>query len=146
MARFVLALPPCMICDHPAEWETWTRWDCTAYLCGDCLEAHAIGDAEPVLDAARVPPLPTADEARAYLASQTWKFARTMPKWPHEYVLARRSTNLWGHLRTVAFIRAHGEPRKFGGRTHCYWQPGDGREYWTMRPTDTILNRRELTP
>ena len=81
---------------------------------------------------------PAAAQVRKYLAAQTWVYARTMPKWPHEYILLKRSTDPWMHLRAVAVIRANGERRRF----HAYWQPDDGFEYWTMRSCDTILNRR----
>ena len=65
-----------------------------------------------------------------------------MPRWPHEYVLLRRSTDPDTHLAAVAYIRANGEPRRWGRKIHHYWQPGDDHEYWTMRESDTILNRR----
>ena len=87
---------------------------------------------------------PAAAQVRKYLAAQTWVYARTMPKWPHEYVLLKRATDPWLHLRVVAYVRQRGEHRYFAPsrRVHSYWQAGDGWEYWTMRAADTILNRR----
>ena len=29
----------------------------------------------------------TLDEARVYIASVRWQFAKTMPQWPHEYTV-----------------------------------------------------------
>jgi hypothetical protein len=139
----VLVRPPCSICGDPAEWNALTTWDCWADLCGPHKEAFAL-DAGPIWVAPEMAPLIGPDQARAYLAAQTWVFARTMPKWPHEYVLLTRSTDPWAHLLTVALIRQVGVKRRFAGRLHSYWQDG-GHEYWTMRPTDTILNRKELT-
>ena len=140
----VLALPPCMVCsDHAARWQAVAR-GLTALVCDDCLALTGGTSLAPLVDAGGQPPI-TADQARAYLAAQTWTYARTMPKWPHEYVLLRKSTDLWMHLGTVALIRAEGEKRRWrAGRIHSYWQPGDGTEVWTMRDFDTILNRRRL--
>jgi hypothetical protein len=93
--------------------------------------------------AAAQPPLPTREEAGAYVEAQTWTFARTMPKWPHEYVLIWKSTSPWTQLRVLAFIRATGERRKWGRHFHHYWTWAD-YEYWAMPPRETILNRRRL--
>jgi hypothetical protein len=140
-----LALPPCMVCSDQAATRAAQARGLSALVCDDCLPL--LGPPEVVIsltDGGGLP-LPGAEEVRAYLAAQTWVYAKTMPKWPHEYVLLRRSTDLWGHLRAVAFIRAAGEKRPWRpGRIHSYWQPGDGTEVWTMREFDTILNRRRL--
>ena len=148
----LLALPPCMVCSDQAATRAALFRGLTALVCDDCLPL--LGSWPPVgagpgrvisLTDGGGLPLPDAAEVRDYLAAQTWVFAKTMPKWPHEYVLLRRSTDLWGHLRAVAFIRAAGEKRTWrSGRIHSYWQPGDGTEVWTMREFDTILNRRKL--
>ena len=90
---------------------------------------------------------PTVAQVRRYLAAQTWVYARTMPKHPHEYVLLKRSTDPWMHLRAVAFIRERGEKRLFAPsrKVRAYWPAGDGYEYWAMdRATDTIINRAEI--
>lgn len=76
-------------------------------------------------------------------AGMRWTFAKTMPKWPHEYVLVWLSPDPWLHLRVVAFIRAVGERRRWGHHFHHYWTWGD-HEYWAMPPRETILNRRRL--
>jgi hypothetical protein len=146
--RIVLARPVCSVCwDQPAAWEVLTPWDAWASLCDACREQIS-GPALPIAEAPAVPPLISADEAVKYLHGQEWKYARTMPKWPHWYVLARRSTDLWAHLRTVALIRAEGERRYFkpASRWHHYWKCCPEHEVWTMRPHDTILNRREVIP
>lgn len=144
--RTVLALPPCMICsDRAAGWEVETPWRAAlAQVCEECLPAIPGTAVAILVEAAAEAPLFTPELAGAYLASQDWVYAKTMPKWPHEYVLMRRSTDMWGHLRTVEFIRRTGEQRPWHRRLHSYWQPGDGREYWTMRAFDTILNRRRI--
>lgn len=143
----VLALPPCMVCSDQAASLAVQARGVLALVCDACLPLMAGGilSVADLVDGGGLPSA-TAGQARSYLASQTWTFAKTMPRWPHEYVLLRKSTDLWMHLRVVAFIRLAGEKRPFGGRgrVHSYWQPGDGTEVWTMRPFDTILNRRGL--
>jgi hypothetical protein len=138
----VLARPSCAICGDPAEWNVLTTWDCWACLCTAHRDLHGL-DSGPLWVAAEMAPLIEPEQAGAYLAAQTWVYARTMPKWPHEYVLLARSSDPWEHLRVVWFIRQTGVKRRFAGRLHSYWQSG-GHEYWTMRATDTILNRKEL--
>jgi hypothetical protein len=138
--------------DEAARWLVFTPWRAWAMLCTACRDQ--IGGL-PVLPLEEVParePLISEQEARDYCAAQRWKFARSMPEWPHEYVLLNpgrqpgHSTDPWMHLRVVAFIRAVGQKRWFAPsrRLHAYWQPGDGTEVWTLRPVDTILNRQHL--
>jgi len=145
--RAVLVRPLCAWCgENDATAEVPTRWGCAASLCASCAKIHATGPGTELVMGATLEPLLTADEAAAYLAGQKWTYAKSMPKTPHEYVLLRKSTDPWAHLRVIAFIRATGEPRpwRWPPRTHHYWQPGDGWEYWTMRESDTILNRRRI--
>lgn len=90
------------------------------------------------------------EQVAEYIEAAPWVYARTMPKHPHEYVLLRRSHDPWTHLRFLAYIREHGElrPRRSRRGTHdwSYWTAPDGREYWTMRSFDTILNRERDAP
>jgi hypothetical protein len=147
--RLVMCLPPCMWCtDKDATVEIFTKLGCLADLCAEDAELLRAPrrTGRPIAVAASAGPLVPAEVVAEYLAAQTWTYAKSMPRWPHEYVLLRRSTDPQAHLNAVAFIRAHGEARRWGRKTHHYWQPGDGREYWTMRESDTILNRRELEP
>jgi hypothetical protein len=144
--KLVLVIPPCGFCwDRDAVFEVLTVWGCWASLCPGCTGRFDSGQAEPALlrAGAAVEPLLTAAEAGAYVDAQTWTFARTMPKWPHEYVLIWKSTAPWTQLRVLAFIRAVGEPRRWGRKTHHYWTHGE-HEYWAMPPRETILNRRRL--
>jgi hypothetical protein len=143
--RLVICRPPCMWCtDKDATQEVFTTLGCLAELCDEHAEMlrapRRVG--RPIVNAASVGPLLPTEVVAAYLEAQTWTYAKSMPRWPHEYVLLRKSTAPTTHLGAVAFIRAHGEARRWGRRMHHYWQPGDGREYWTMRDSDTILNRR----
>jgi hypothetical protein len=86
------------------------------------------------------PHLPEA--LRAFVDSSPWTFAKTMPEWPHEYIVRGRvDENLF--LQLVRHIRAYGHEEKFYRRTHTYYADG-GLLYWTMeQPLEatTIINR-----
>lgn len=87
--------------------------------------------------------LPVVGDARPYIASQEWTFARTMPDRPHWYVLLRRSTDWAEHLRMLLWLRS-GELEMFHGHPYRYRTVDDFR-YWAMGPNDTIINRRRAT-
>lgn len=147
--KLVLVIPPCGFCwDRDASDEVITVWGCEASLCAVCSGRYGIPGTERRLEvAAARPPLPTAAEAGAYVEAQTWTRARPTfrgrPQAPHEYVLIWKSTDPWMQFRVLAFIREHGERRKWGRNWHTYWVHGQ-YEYWAMRPRETILNRRHL--
>ena len=46
-------------------------------------------------------------ELRTFVDEETWTFARTMPEWPHEY-LVRDHVDEELFVRLVEHIRAHG--------------------------------------
>lgn len=92
----------------------------------------------------------TVEDARAYIASQRWVYAKTMPRNPHEYVVLRKSTDPEGHLRFRAFIRRTGRAEQFRrSRWVFVYLDIDGWSYWVTQ-TDpapdgdvwTIINRR----
>jgi hypothetical protein len=144
--KLVLLIPACSFCyERDAVFEVVTVWGCWASLCPACAGRFDSGREEPALlkAGAAVEPLLTAAEAGAYVESQHFVYAKTMPKWPHEYVLLWKSTAPWTQLRVLAFIRAVGERRRWGRNWHTYWTHGE-HEYWAMRSTETILNRRHL--
>ena len=147
--KLVLVIPPCEWCSKDAEVDVMTIYNVRAALCDGCALtlAKPRTGRKPLAAAAGIDLTMTAAEAAAYLDSQTWVYAKSMPKTPHEYVLLRRSTAPWDHLRASAYIRAHGEARpwRWPPAIHHYWQPGDGWEYWTLRQSDTILNRRKVS-
>jgi len=112
-----------------------------AHLCSRCAEPLAQWK-EPLISAPAENACHEADVA-AYVESQRFTFASTMPRIPHYYVLLRRSTNPDMHLRVVEWIRRVGEPRRWHGKVHHYWTFGH-YEYWAMQPQETILNRRDV--
>jgi len=82
------------------------------------------------------------DALREFIDSSQWTFAKTMPEWPHEYIVRERvDENLFVQL--VRHIRASGYEGKFYRKSITYYDDG-GLVYWTMgAPLEetTIINR-----
>lgn len=69
-------------------------------------------------------------DLREFVDRETWTYAKTMPKWPHEYVVRERvDENLFVQL--VEHIRAHGYEGSFYSRKITNYDE-DGLTYWTM--------------
>jgi hypothetical protein len=79
---------------------------------------------------------------RNFVREAKWTFAKTMPEWPHEYIVrARVDQNLFEQL--VHHIRANGIEGAFYEDKFIYFE-ADGLLYWTMgAPVDEtiIINR-----
>jgi len=82
------------------------------------------------------------DDLRGFINSSLWTFAKTMPEWPHEYIVRDRvDENLFERL--VKHIRAYGYEGCFYRKAITYYEES-GALYWTMgAPLDetTIINR-----
>jgi len=82
------------------------------------------------------------DALREFIHSSQWTIAKTMPEWPHEYIVRERvDENLFVQL--VRHIRASGYEGKFYRKSITYYDDG-GLVYWTMgAPIEetTIINR-----
>jgi hypothetical protein len=79
---------------------------------------------------------------REFIESSQWTFAKTMPLWPHEYLVRDRVDRaLFEAL--VCHIRQHGFEGRFYQRILTYFAK-DGLLYWTMgEPIEEtmIINR-----
>ena len=79
---------------------------------------------------------------RHFVKEEKWTFAKTMPEWPHEYIVRDRvDESLFEAL--VCHIRAHGFEGRFYRKVLTYYAE-DGLLYWTMgAPIEetTIINR-----
>ena len=85
-------------------------------------------------------PLP--DELREFIRSSNWTFAKTMPKWPHEYIV-RGHVDERLFVELVCYIRQHGYEGTFYQKSITYFDDG-GMVYWTMGSPiseTTIVNR-----
>lgn len=81
-------------------------------------------------------------DLRAFVDAQQWAFARTMPQWPHEY-LVRDRVDEGLFERLVVHIRSPGYEGRFYDRPITYYQEA-GLVYWTMgAPLSemTVVNR-----
>ena len=85
------------------------------------------------------PPKPAKHQisrARKYIDSMDWKFSRSMPQWPHYYIVRK-----WGSPREFDFvdglIEDFGYPDIWGNRTN-YYLTIDTFKYWI---DDDVLNR-----
>ncbi len=86
-----------------------------------------------------------------FIATEKWTFAKTVPDWPHEYIVKERVDE---HLfvETVLHIRKYGYEGRFYSKKIIYFDQ-DGYTYWTMgAPIEEtiIINRtpfkkREIT-
>ena len=81
-------------------------------------------------------------QLRTFVDEQVWTFAKTMPDWPHEYLVRERVDERL-FVRFVEHIRAHGYEGHFYQKTIVYYEEA-GTVYWTMgAPLDEtiIINR-----
>ena len=79
---------------------------------------------------------------REFVDRETWTYAKTMPKWPHEYLVRERvDEDLFVQL--VKHIRSQGYEGTFYSMKITYYDE-DGLTYWTMgAPVEEtiIINR-----
>jgi hypothetical protein len=91
------------------------------------------------------------NEFRNFVQARHWRFAKTMPQWPHEYTVRKFEDPQEDQAvfeQAVAFIREQGERRIFEptGKSAIYLDM-DGRQYWTMGASikeTVIINRAWL--
>ena len=83
-----------------------------------------------------------------FITTSHWRFAKTMPQWPHEYVVRSWAPDKDPVFqRFVILIRKQGYDAPFLAANYRYLEVGDWK-YWTMGepPEDTtIINRAKVT-
>ena len=85
-------------------------------------------------------PLP--DDLLEFVQTARWTYAKTMPLWPHEYIVRER-VDEGPFVRLVEHIRAHGYEGRFYHKPITYYD-AEGMVYWTMgAPVEetVIVNR-----
>jgi hypothetical protein len=83
---------------------------------------------------------------RAVIDSLSFRFARTMPEIPHEYVV-RSPDNEASYVTLFRAIIEHGVDRRWHGRLYRYLYPGDGWKYWAMTTElqeSRVINRMKI--
>jgi len=85
---------------------------------------------------------PFPEDLRSFVNDERWTYAKTMPEWPHEYLIRERvDRDLFE--RTVTHIRSNGYVGLFYRKKITYYEEA-GLVYWTMgAPLEetTIINR-----
>jgi len=84
------------------------------------------------------------DDLREFIDSSQWTLAKTMPEWPHEYIVRERVDETL-FVQLVRHIRSNGYEGKFYRKSIIYYDDDDGGlVYWTMGAPlkeTTIINR-----
>ena len=79
---------------------------------------------------------------RDFVNTTVWTYAKTLPKWSHEYIVRDRvDENLFELL--VRHIRENGYEGRFYNKSYTYYDD-KGMVYWTMGALiekTTIINR-----
>ncbi len=81
-------------------------------------------------------------ELLQFVTNEKWTFAKTMPEWPHEYIVRERvDESLF--VKLVEHIRANGYKGTFYKKELTYYDE-DGLVYWTMGApiSETIIVNR----
>jgi hypothetical protein len=88
----------------------------------------------------------TGPKATPFMASLTFKFAKTMAASPHEYVV-KTWANRAAYIRLFHTIRRDGVDEQWGGQRYRYWYAGDGFKYWAMTDDvrrSVVINRAKV--
>jgi hypothetical protein len=82
------------------------------------------------------------EEFASFVDALEWKFAKTMPKNPHSYIVRERVDQTLFE-DAVKFIRENGYVKTWFNKRYVYFDY-NGHQYWTMGspiPETTIMNR-----
>jgi len=82
------------------------------------------------------------DLLQEFIHTCKWTFAKTMPKWPHEYIV-RKNVDEDLFFQLVKYIQYHGYEGKFY-KKHIIYCDISGMVYWTMGAPikeTSIINR-----
>lgn len=84
-------------------------------------------------------------EIQAWLEGCQWRFAKSMPRIPHEYIVESDTPEM--HRAVVDYIHATGQEELFFRKTFKYIILGDYK-YWTARSLYSegfVINRKYAT-
>ena len=80
-----------------------------------------------------------------FIEKHTWTFAKTMPQWPHWYII-RNDSNSDQFAKFVTYIRENSKPRIWEGVEYLYLDMPP-YTYWTIgNPVEEtkIINRAKI--
>ncbi len=85
---------------------------------------------------------PFPEDLRRFVNDERWTYAKTMPDWPHEY-LVRERVDEELFERVVKHIRSNGYEGRFYQKKITYYEEA-GLVYWTMGASlnETIIINR----
>lgn len=94
---------------------------------------------------------PSPDPVETFIAEVNWRFAKTMPQWPHWYVMEPWNPGREAEFRElVRRVFEEGQDEPWGQRPHRrivrYYRLGEWK-YWVMDPSieDTdLINRARI--
>jgi hypothetical protein len=69
-------------------------------------------------------------ELQDFVNNEEWTFAKTIQKWPHEYIVRERVDEVF-FVKLVEHIRSNGYQGYFYKKQITYYEE-DGLVYWTM--------------
>ena len=81
-------------------------------------------------------------------ASFVWTFAKTMPQYPHEYIVRGKTADDGTYFSMFRTIEINGKWRTWNNSPCQYLYPGDGYYYWKMTDNieeSVIINRAKET-
>jgi hypothetical protein len=82
------------------------------------------------------------EELRSFVNEEKWTYAKSMPRWPHEYIVRKRADeNRFEQL--VRHIRVNGSEGTFYQQMIVYYEE-EGLLYWTMGAplSETVIINR----
>lgn len=85
------------------------------------------------------------DRIKDFIERNPWKFAKSMPWWPHEYLIRERVDDEAMFVEMVEFIHAEGYVGKWYKQDRPYYKEG-GKVYWIMGfdvSETTVINRAD---
>jgi hypothetical protein len=80
--------------------------------------------------------------ARQFINTQDWRFAKTMPQWPHWYIVRGESNRCGDFDRLAALIKGFGVEDAWGAERRRYLRIGE-HKYWVL---GEIINRAAPIP
>ncbi len=81
------------------------------------------------------------NEIHKFIYSVKWKFAKTMPKIPHEYIVIDDYPQKAGEINSfIAEISKYGYAKSFYGKDYKYLEI-NGYQYWVI---GNIINRTKI--